>query len=69
MPIFECNMDKDIEKVGKDNYENGYDNGLEQGKTIGEFNTLAELYKDGNISLDIALKKLGITEDEFLAKL
>ena len=69
MPIFECNMDEVLEKVGKDNYENGYDNGLEQGKTIGEFNTLAELYRDGTISLDISLKKLGITEDEFLSKL
>ena len=56
MAIFECSMEEVLEQVGKDKLEEG------------AFNFAAELYKDNTITLEIAIEKLGITEEEFLKK-
>lgn len=56
MAIFECNMEDVLEKIGKDKYDEG------------EFNFAAKLYKNNDITLEVASKTLGITEEEFLKK-
>ena len=69
MTITEWNEEEVMKKIAEENKEEGYSEGLEHGLERGEFNTIADLYKEGVISLEIVLRKLNITEEEFLDKL
>jgi predicted transposase/invertase (TIGR01784 family) len=45
--------------------EQGIAKGLEQGEVKGSINMLVELVKDGKIDVSYAIKKLGITKEQF----
>ena len=50
-------------------YNRGVKAGIEQGLEQGKFDTIINLYNTGSLSLDVAAKELGLTNEEFLSKL
>ena len=64
MSILECSYEEGLEVVGKNNYEKGHAEGLEEG----QFEMAASLYRDGDITLEKAASKLSIDTEAFLVK-
>ena len=42
---------------------------IEQGLEQGKFDTIINLYNAGSLSLDVAARELGLTNEEFLSKI
>ena len=50
-------------------YNRGVKAGIEQGLEQGKFDTIINLYNAGSLSLDVAARELGLTNEEFLSKI
>ena len=65
-----CDMTTKKEEENINNgIEQGVEQGLKQGLEQGKFDTISNLDNTGSLSLDVAAKELGLTNEEFLSKL
>ena len=61
-----CNLSQGVKEEGIEiGIRKGIERGIEQGMEEGRFLALAELVKDGTLSVDVAAAKVKMTADEF----
>ena len=62
-----ANHDADVLRRGRnEGLQQGMQQGMQQGIAKGIINTLWTLFKDGSISLSVAAKQAGMSEEAFL---